>query len=377
MAGYALGTDEGSAVVKRMGEINVEGNIIPHTWYDHLRYPSGKPHLNAIIILSEIVYWYRPVAVKDERTGRLLGQRKKFEGEWLQRTRGSFSDQFGLTKKQAKDAFNFLEDKGVIRILVKKSIKLPNGKKLGNVPYIALNPEKVHEFNEPLVPVGPRLGTCRSEPLVPTSPTNTETTITETLNTERKDSHVEKSNVDFSRGTPSETPQQSSLLPLDNPSKPPANTNGSQQGKRERAKKQANPNTKPILDAYKAAYEKENGFPYTFPGSDTKAAKVLADAGYTPEQVVAAYEYLCKDEWWKEQGSISLLSISRNMGGILKKCSHKLPSNGKPKIGQSFTDESGRTLRLNEKGVLEMFQPSSGWGKVTNQATIQRYAAGD
>lgn len=182
MQGYALGNDATATTVLRMGEINLDGNVIPHSWYDHLRYPNGKPNLNAIIILAEVVYWYRPIVLKDEKTGRVLPARKKFEGEHLQRTRKSFAEQFGLTTKQVKDALNFLEEKKVVKVIIAKSLKIANGKKLGNVPYIALDAEKIAEFNRPLVPVSPSLGTCKSEGLVPVSPTNTETTYTENTN---------------------------------------------------------------------------------------------------------------------------------------------------------------------------------------------------
>ncbi|MFP1483844.1 hypothetical protein ACLB1S_19830 [Escherichia coli] len=35
---------------------------------------------------SEIVYWYRPTEVRDEHTGALLGYRKRFQGDKLQRS---------------------------------------------------------------------------------------------------------------------------------------------------------------------------------------------------------------------------------------------------------------------------------------------------
>ena len=98
----------------QVGQINFVGNIIPHTWYGQLTLPNGKPYLNAIIILSDIVYWYRPSEDMDEATGKLRGYKRKFWGDLLQRTYDLFADQFGLSKGQCQDAIKFLEDQGLI-----------------------------------------------------------------------------------------------------------------------------------------------------------------------------------------------------------------------------------------------------------------------
>jgi hypothetical protein len=180
MKGYAL-TEETNETVMAVGSLNLEGNITPQSWFDHLRYDNGKPHTNAIIILSDIVYWYRPVEVRDEQTGRLVGYRKKFKGDHLQRSRASYEEQYGFSKKQVKDAFDFLEGKKVISILVEKRVTTNTGETLGNVPYIQLHAEKLAEINTPLVPTGPSyIPTGPS--LVPTSPTNTDTSTDTSLN---------------------------------------------------------------------------------------------------------------------------------------------------------------------------------------------------
>lgn len=334
MRGYALDNEAGSAAVRQIAKMSITGNVIPMSWFDHLRYPSGKPHLNAIIILSDIVYWYRPVEVRDEHTGRWLEDRKKFEGEYLQRNRSSYAKQYGLTNKQAKDAFHFLESKGAIEIIIAKSMTTKDGRRLGNVPFIALNAEKIAEFNEPLVHTGPRLGTYKSEPLVPTGPTNTGITVTETFNTEEETHiHVEKPNAGFSRVSPEHPQAQQPSLSLDGLSVPIAeNENDSQheKAKKPRTKKAptGNPNTQPILSAYQQAYEAHTGFSYTFPGFDKKAAKTLADAGYTPDQVVTAYKDLCSDPWWSKRNNISLVNVSTEIGGILKKLGYSPSRDG-------------------------------------------------
>ena len=50
----------GNRIVDEVGRINISGNIIPMVWFQAIRYPNGKPNVNAIIILADIVYWYRP-----------------------------------------------------------------------------------------------------------------------------------------------------------------------------------------------------------------------------------------------------------------------------------------------------------------------------
>ena len=100
---------EATSEVLEVGEISFVGNIIPHAWYQHIRYPNGLPHLPAIIILSDIAYWYRPQYVRDEHTGHIIAVRKKFAGDKLRRNYKSFA-QYGLTEKQAREALYFLRD---------------------------------------------------------------------------------------------------------------------------------------------------------------------------------------------------------------------------------------------------------------------------
>lgn len=43
MKGYKFSSDNGSAIVEEMRLIPIEGNVIPHTWYQFIKYPNGKP----------------------------------------------------------------------------------------------------------------------------------------------------------------------------------------------------------------------------------------------------------------------------------------------------------------------------------------------
>ena len=104
----------GSVTVDRMSRLHISGNIIPVTWYKTIRKSTGKPNLNAIIILADIVYWYRPTEVRDEMTGELVGLKKKFHADLLQRSYQQIADQFGITKRDATNAVVELEKMKVI-----------------------------------------------------------------------------------------------------------------------------------------------------------------------------------------------------------------------------------------------------------------------
>ena len=59
----------GNVIVDTMGTINISGNIIPAIWYRTITKENGKPYLLAIVILADIVYWYRPSWVEKEIFG--------------------------------------------------------------------------------------------------------------------------------------------------------------------------------------------------------------------------------------------------------------------------------------------------------------------
>jgi hypothetical protein len=148
-----LSTEPGmttTTVVMQVGQLHFEGNIIPASWFEHLRYQSGKPNTNAIVILSEIVYWYRPVEVRDERTGKVAGYRKKFKSDKLQRSYQSFATQFGFTRKQVRDAIQFLVDEGVINKEL-RNFTTEDGTPLSNVLFLEVVPARLKEITYSLM----------------------------------------------------------------------------------------------------------------------------------------------------------------------------------------------------------------------------------
>lgn len=143
----------GNETVDRVGQIDFSlcgsVNLLPDTWYKTMTYDNGKPNMNACLILSEIVYWYKPQIIKNEFTGEITAVKPKFKADLLQRSRKSFEAKFGLTEKQVKDALYFLENKiGVIR-RERRNVISDTDISLGNVLFIDLDVDKLIEITYP------------------------------------------------------------------------------------------------------------------------------------------------------------------------------------------------------------------------------------
>lgn len=149
MKGFQISIrDEDDQVVLDVGKINFSGNIIPHTWYQSIMRKNGKPNLVAITILSDIVYWYRPIEIRDERTGQFLGWRKKFKADKLQRGYADFAKMYGVSKGQVKAAMDELEEQGIINREF-RTIVMKNGRAANNVLYIGLNSDTLLDITYP------------------------------------------------------------------------------------------------------------------------------------------------------------------------------------------------------------------------------------
>ena len=158
---YTTGNDR----VDSIGRIDFSGNMTPPMWYHTIR-GEKKPEFEAIAILSDIVYWYRPQEIRDEGSGQVVAFKKKFKGDLLQRSYQQIADQFGITKRKATEAVDFLQKIGAIR----KEFRTINagGIVLNNVLFIDINPERVDELTHP-----------RSELQTEGAPTENVTPITE------------------------------------------------------------------------------------------------------------------------------------------------------------------------------------------------------
>lgn len=147
----------GVRIVDDMMKFNATGNVIPAQWYKTITKENGKPNLNAIILLSDIVYWYKPTIIRNEATGEVEGLKKRFKGDMLQRTYQSFSDQFGISKRDAMNAIVALEKLGVVKRHF-RSIKIET-LLVNNVLFIELVPKVLFKLTFDVVD---KISTCES-----------------------------------------------------------------------------------------------------------------------------------------------------------------------------------------------------------------------
>ena len=138
----------GNEIVDAMGTINISGNIVPSVWYKTITKESGKPYLLAIVILADIVYWYRPTEVRDQGTGHILGWKKKFSEDILRQSYQYYSELFGESKKTVKMALDRLEQLKVIRREF-RTVAFGEGLVSNNVMYVELIPDTLYRLTFP------------------------------------------------------------------------------------------------------------------------------------------------------------------------------------------------------------------------------------
>jgi hypothetical protein len=109
------------------------GNIIPNSWYKKITNNSGKPDLNSIAILAEIVYWYRPS--KDGTS--------KFKGDAWQSSYEYFEKKFGFNREAIRRIFVKLER---LKLLNREFRTIEyRGHRYNNVLFLHLNKEILFE----------------------------------------------------------------------------------------------------------------------------------------------------------------------------------------------------------------------------------------
>jgi hypothetical protein len=129
----------------RMASFCIEGNSIDHSWYSIIKNESGLTDGNAILLLADIVYWYRPSYQVDPKTGEAkIG--KKFKSDILQRSYIDIEKQFGFTKRQAQEAFKTLETLDICHREL-RTVEI-NGVKVSNILFIRLNDSKLAYLRE-------------------------------------------------------------------------------------------------------------------------------------------------------------------------------------------------------------------------------------
>ncbi len=213
--------------VNQIGELHLSGNVIPNIWWQRLRLESGAVDFTAVIILAEIVYWYKPTIVRDEYSGAIIEVKQKFRADKLQRSYQSFADQFGLSKKQVREAMQRLVDRELISTEFR--IVAANNTVLNNVLFIDVIPQKIKNLSSldsPIPLEGTPHVTCEFTPCYPTgkeglSPqvgtytdnnTNITTNIT-TNNTAAPLEEIQPDKIDLLNNQP----LQDSTQTIDNP----------------------------------------------------------------------------------------------------------------------------------------------------------------
>lgn len=163
--------------VLAVGKLKFTGNIIPHTWKDHIRKPNARAEGGYVVdaiamcVLAEIVFWYRPTEIKDEESNGEVYWKKKFWGDKLQLSYDKLSDSLGFSKNQIRDALIVLEDIGVVNREFRTVVI--NGTKLHNVLYLNLNVVQLEKMSYPSFPIveDPSLPIAQYPPCNCTTPT--------------------------------------------------------------------------------------------------------------------------------------------------------------------------------------------------------------
>lgn len=138
--------------VMKITKMNITGNVVPVSWFNHLTFKkSGKPHLPAIMILSDILYWYKALEKRDEATGMVIEYRQKFKSDMLQKQYKLWMRMFGFGYDQTKDAVKYLIKKDLINREF-RNIKTKQGEVLWNRMFVEPIPEEIekityHHFN--------------------------------------------------------------------------------------------------------------------------------------------------------------------------------------------------------------------------------------
>jgi hypothetical protein len=133
-------------VCQNMVNLRLAGNVTPITWFKSILTNSGKPDIIAIMILSDIMYWYTPTITRDEITGEVVCLQQKFKADKLQKTYQEYADIFGFSKNQVKAAVDNLCGRKLITREF-RNIKSKTGLPINNVMYLEPILENVTEIS--------------------------------------------------------------------------------------------------------------------------------------------------------------------------------------------------------------------------------------
>ena len=101
-----------------------------------------RSNLLAINILAEIVYWYKPMEIRDERSGDVIWEKKFADEYYLQKSYAQICEKYNVSVKQAREALIVLETLGVVKRHF-RTVETEMGK-CPNVMYLELIPEVLY-----------------------------------------------------------------------------------------------------------------------------------------------------------------------------------------------------------------------------------------
>jgi hypothetical protein len=180
----------GNKIVDAVAKMQLTGNIVHEAWYHTVTKKNGKCCPLAVLILADIVYWYRPAEHRDEETQAVTYYKKFHDNDYLQRSYAQIMSRYGISKKQAYEALVLLEELGVVKRHF-RTITTSGGNKMGNVMFLELIPEVLMKLTYPdedpiakkvnsSLPAGDDLIPNKSIPPYDNVNTNTKTTTEDT-----------------------------------------------------------------------------------------------------------------------------------------------------------------------------------------------------
>lgn len=278
-------------------DLEVTGNVIPPYWMDHLRTPSDRPYLSAALVLSEVIYWNRPVYDREEKKWF-----KKFKGESWQANYSQIAEHWGLSHQQVRRAFYYLRDQGLITITY-GSVRLDNGDVLTNVPYVALVVDKIKA-----------MATIKPGKFSPTSikpgkfsPGST----SKSLVNFHQHTEITSTEITKDKRSPEPVAQAGSNAPK-KPSKHNNGSNGSNEPQKGESPHQE------LMRRYQDAL----GYPIANGAQEGVGAKKILK-NYSPDDAIGCYHYLKSRSFWAGK-HLSLMSVAKQMGPWVK--------SGRPKV---------------------------------------------
>jgi hypothetical protein len=128
----------GNPTVDGITRLKLTGNIIPDTWYQHpsLKKDNGNCELMAMLLLAEIIGWYKARQVVDEETLQVVGWQKKFKNEKLQVFLHAYASKFSCSKDTIARHLKFLHDRKLIVREYHAEYTFPDGKTYNNVIFV-------------------------------------------------------------------------------------------------------------------------------------------------------------------------------------------------------------------------------------------------